>query len=163
MRARSRVMVAVGVCAFSVGASLSFLGTPAGAASAPGVNGVWLGYSPANTTTPIWTFVLDNKPGSTVVAGSWQTNFVLAGTFSAATGVGMLDAGVQQGTLSTMNFTVKFHFKSHSTAQTNHPTFRGTFVDVTRATGVVEPNTQGTVRAIRCSYKTTAKAIALCG
>jgi hypothetical protein len=70
---------------------------------------------------------------------------------------------VQPGTLTTMNFKVKFAFKSNSTAQTNHPTFRGTFDDVNRATGQVVPNSEGTVRAIRCSYQTSAKAIAQCG
>jgi hypothetical protein len=163
MRARTRIVVAVSICAVSVGASLSLLSSAVGAASVPSISGVWLAYSPASTTTPIWTFVLNNKPGSTRVTGSWQTNFVLVGTVAAASGVAMLDAGVQPGTLATMNFTVKFVFKSNSTAQTNHPTFRGTFDDVTRATGVAEPNSQGTVRAIRCSYQTTAKAIAFCG
>jgi hypothetical protein len=161
MRARTRVMVAVGVCAVSVGASLSLLGGAVGAASAPSVTGVWLAYSPASTKTPIWTFVLNNKPGSSRVTGTWQTEFKIVGTFSA--GEGMLDAGVQPGTLTTMNFKVKFAFKSNSTAQTNHPTFRGTFDDVSRATGVVVPNSEGTVRAIRCSYQTNAKAVARCG
>jgi hypothetical protein len=75
----------------------------------------------------------------------------------------LLDAGVQPGTLTTMNFKVKFAFRSNSTAQTNHPTFRGTFDDVNRATGQVVPNSEGTVRAIRCSYQTNAKTIARCG
>jgi len=163
MGAKTRIMVAGGVCALSVGASLSLLSGAVGAAAVPSITGVWLGYSPASTTTPIWTFVLNNKPGSTRVTGSWQTGFELVGTVSAATGVAMLDAGVQPGSLATKNFTVKFVFMSNSTAQTNHPTFRGTFDAVTRATGVMEPNSQGTVRAIRCSYQTTAKAIALCG
>jgi len=52
MGARTRIMVAVGVCVVSVGASLSFLGGAVGAASVPSVTGVWLGYSPASTTTP---------------------------------------------------------------------------------------------------------------
>jgi hypothetical protein len=155
--------VAVGVCVVSVGASLSVLGGAVGAASVPSVTGTWLLYAPASKTTPIWRLELNNKPGSTRVTGSWQTEFAIVGTVSAASGVAMLDAGVQPGTLSTRNFTVKFVFKSNSTAQTNHPTFRGTYDDVTRATGVVVPNSQGTVRAIRCSYQTTAKAIAFCG
>jgi hypothetical protein len=163
MRAKTRIVVSVGVFAVTVGASLSLLVGGVGAASAPSVTGVWLAYSPATTKTPIWTFVLHNKPGSSSVTGTWQTSFKIAGTLSAASGKAMLDAGVQPGTLSTMNFDVKFVFKSSSTAQTNHPTFSGTFDDVTRATGQVEPNTEGTVRAIRCSYQTTAKAVALCG
>jgi len=163
MRARTRVMVAVGVCAVSVCASLSLLSGTVGAASVPSVTGVWLAYSPATNTSPTWTFVLKNEPGSTRVTGTWETDFIVLGTLSAATGEAMLDAGVQPGTLSTMNFAVKFAFTSNSTAQTNHPTFRGTFDDVTRATGVVVPRSQGTVRAIRCSYQTTAKAIAFCG
>jgi hypothetical protein len=163
MRARTRVMVTVGVCAVSVGVSLSVISDTVGAASVPSVTGVWLAYSPASTTTPIWTFVLKNTPGSTRVTGTWQTEFDIVGTLSVASGVAMLDAGVQPGTLATRNFTVKFAFNSNSTAQTNHPTFRGTFDEVTRATGVVEPNSQGTVRAIRCSYQTNAKAVSFCG
>ena len=129
----------------------------------PSVTGVWVGYFPATNQSPTWTFVLTNKHGSTRVTGSWQTNFKIVGTVSAATGEAMLDAGVQAGTTTTMNVKVTFDFKSSSTAQTNHPTFRGTFVDVRRATGEVIPNTEGTVRAVRCSYQTSAKAVALCG
>lgn len=163
MRTRTRVVAAVAVCAVSVGALLSSLAGAVGAASVPSVTGVWLAYSPATSTSPIWTFVLKNSSGSARVTGTWQTEFDVVGTLSGATGTAMLDAGVQPGTLRTMNFAVKFVFKSSSTAQTNHPTFSGTFDDVTRATGVVVPNTQGTVRAVRCSYQTTAKAIAFCG
>src|ERR1700722_3840400 len=113
IRARTRVMVAVGVCAASTGVSASLLSGTVGAASVPSVTGVWLAYSPASTTTPIWTFVLKNTPGSTRVTGTWQTEFDIARTLSAASGVAMLDAGVQPGTLATRNFTVKFVFESN--------------------------------------------------
>jgi len=163
MGARTRILVAVGICAVSVCAPLSVVSGAVGAASVPGIAGVWLAYSPASATSPNWTFVLHNNPGSTRVTGSFQTEFNIAGSFSAKTGKALIDAGVQHGTLNTQNFTVKFTFKSHSTLQTNHPTFRGTFDNVSRTTGLVQPNSQGTVRAIRCSYQTTAKAIAFCG
>jgi hypothetical protein len=156
-------MVAAAVCALSTGASLSLLSGAVGAASVPSVTGIWLAYSPATSSSPIWTFVLKNSSGSARVTGTWQTEFDVVGTLSAATGAAMLDAGVQPGTRTTMNFAVKFVFKSNSTAQTNHPTFSGTYDDVDRATGQVVPNSHGTVRALRCSYQTNAKAVALCG
>jgi hypothetical protein len=62
-----------------------------------------------------------------------------------------------------MSFHVEFVFKSNSTRSDNPPRFRGTFVDVRRATGVVVPNSPGTVRGIRGSDQTNAEAVALCG
>jgi hypothetical protein len=89
--------------------------------------------------------------------------FKILGTFSPVTGKATLVVGVQPGTTRTTNYYVKFVFKSHSTAQTNHPTFSGSFDYVSRATGEPVPNSTGKVTAIRCSYQMNAAAMALCG
>jgi len=112
--------------------------------------------------TPNQAFILRNKPGSTSVAGTWQGEFKIVGTFSPATGQATLVAGVQPGVTVTTNFHVKFVFKSTSTAATNHPKFSGWFDYVTRATGKPKPAT-GKTKATRCSYQTGPKALAMCG
>ena len=89
--------------------------------------------------------------------------FKILGTFSPVTGKATLVVGVQPGTTQTTNYHVKFVFKSDSTAQSNHPTFSGSFDYVRLATGQPIPNSTGKVTAIRCSYQTNAKAMALCG
>jgi hypothetical protein len=105
--------------------------------------------------------VLNDKPGSTRVTGTWA-EFKVLGSVSPATGQATLVAGVQPGVTVTTNFHVRFVFKSRSTAQSNHPTFSGWFDYVVRATGKAKPGT-GKVKAERCAYQTNAKAMALCG
>ena len=89
--------------------------------------------------------------------------FKILGTFSPVTGKATLVVGVQPGVTQTTNYHVKFVFKSNSTAQSNHPTFSGSFDYVRLATGKPIPNSTGEVTATRCSYQTNAKAMALCG
>src|SRR4029077_20170889 len=115
-----------------------------------------------NSPTPVWTFVLHNKPGSTRVTGTWG-EFKIVGTVSAATGKAKLVAGVQPGVTVTTDFFVTFNFKSKSTAKTNHPTFAGTYDYVDVATGKQHGTTTGTVRAVRCTTQTSALAIGVCG
>lgn len=162
MKARTRFLVAAGVWAAGMCASLGFVSGAVGTAvTVPSVSGIWLGYEPATNQSPVWTFVLNNKAGSTRVTGTWQ-EFKLVGTVSPATGQATLVAGVQPGVTQTTDFHVKFVFKSTSTAQSNHPTFRGNYDYVKLATGQ-SSGTVATMRAVRCSYRTNAKAVALCG
>jgi hypothetical protein len=131
-------------------------------AAAPSVSGIWLAYVPASGQTPDWIMVLRNSSGSARITGNYG-EFIIVGTISPASGQALLQVGLQAGTTQTDNLNVKFIFKPNSTAQSNHPTFSGTLEIVRRATGEVVPNSQEKVRAIRCSYQTGAKAVALCG
>ena len=97
------------------------------------------------------------------ITGSWA-EFTLSGTYSPSTGTATLCAGCgQTSVLQTTNWQVKVTFKSTSTAQSNHPTLRGTVHYVSVPTGAVVPNSTLPMRAVRCSYQTNAKATALCG
>ncbi len=154
-------MVAVGLCACGLCVSPS-VASGLVEAAVPSVTGIWLAYVPASLQTPDWTLVLRNNQGSTRITGNYE-EFNIVGTLSPKSGQGELQVGLQPGTTQTDNLDVKFVFKSNSTAQSNHPTFSGTLEIVRRATGEMVPNSQEKVRAIRCSYQTNAKAVALCG
>ena len=167
MITRTRCLVTVATCVAGLSVSLSASnGAATAATKAPGVNGIWLAYAWATgqgkPSSPNQAFLLNNKPGSARVTGT-LAEFKILGTFSPVTGKATLVVGVQPGTTQTTNYYVKFVFKSHSTAQTNHPTFSGSFDYVSRVTGEPVPNSTGKVTAIRCSYQTNAKAMALCG
>jgi len=167
MITRTRCLVTVATCVVGLCVSLSASnGTATAATKAPGVNGIWLAYAWATgqgkPSSPNQAFLLNNKPGSARVTGT-MAEFDILGTFSPVTGKATLVVGVQPGTLRTTNYYVKFVFKSHSTAQTNHPTFSGSYDYVSRATGEPVPNSTGRVTAIRCSYQMNAAAMALCG
>jgi len=69
------------------------------------------------------------------------------GTFSPATGEATWKAAYQS--TDTIDFHVTFHFKSTSTAKTNHPTYIGWYDYVVIATGATQPG--GTTRGWRCS------------
>ena len=164
---RTRCLVASAVCVAGLCGSLGTLSGVSGAATKiPSVNGIWLTYSWAKgagqPSSPNQVFVLRDKPGSTHFTGTWG-EFKVVGTFSPTMGKATLVAGVQPGVTQTTNFYVKFVFKSVSTAQSNHPTFSGTFDYVKRATGQPVPHSTGNTKAKRCSYQTNAKALALCG
>jgi hypothetical protein len=161
MVTRARWTVAIVLCVFSLCVSPS-LATGVREAAVPSVTGIWLVKVPASLPTANWTLVLKNNPGSTRVTGSYG-EFNIVGTISPGTGQALLQVGLQPGTLVTDNLNIKFVFKSNSTAQENHPTFSGSLETVRRATGEVVPNTGEKVRALRCSYQTNAKAVALCG
>ena len=97
------------------------------------------------------------------ITGNWG-EFTLSGTFSPSTMTATLCAGCgQRSVLQTTNWQVKFTFKSTSTAQSNHPTLRGTSHYVSVTTGAIVANSTASMRAVRCSYQTNAKAVALCG
>jgi hypothetical protein len=158
---RAKWTVAVGLCVCGL---LFSPGLASGGArvAVPSVTGIWLAYVPGSLQTPDWTIVLKNSPGSTRISGNYG-EFNVVGTISPASGQALLQVGLQPGTLVTDNLNVKFVFKSNSTAQSNHPTFSGTLEIVRRATGEVVPKSEEKVRALRCSYQTDAKAVALCG
>jgi hypothetical protein len=182
MKTRATSFVAVGVClAISCG-SLAVWSGAAGAAKppavahttakVPSVTGIWKGFAPASSGTPIWMFILTNKPGSAGVTrhitGEWEALdgggdvFTDPGTIDPSTGKALLVAGGgQRGVTQTTNFTVKFVFKSNSTARTNHPTFSGSYDYVNAATGQ-ENSAGGSVRAVRCSAKVTKAEIQRC-
>jgi hypothetical protein len=101
--------------------------------------------------------------GSRCCSSGTLAEFKILGTFSPVTGKATLVVGVQPGVTRTTNYYVKFVFQSNSTAQSNHPTFSGSFDYVRRATGEPVPDSTGKVTATRCSYQTNAKAMALCG
>jgi len=155
------------MCIAALGVSLSSSsGVAAAATRVSSVNGIWLAYAWANGQgkpgSPNQAFVLRDKPGSTHFTGNLG-EFKIVGTVAPATGKALLVIGLQTGTTQTTNDTVKFVFKSNSTAQSNHPTFSGSFDYVRRATGEPVPNSNGKVTAVRCSYQTNAKAMDLCG
>ena len=76
--------------------------------------------------------------------------FKVVGTF-ASNGKAVLVVGLQQGTTVTTNYTVKFVFKSTSTARTTRASQdRSTYVRT--ATGQPVPHSTGTVTATRCSF-----------
>ena len=167
MITRTRCLVTVATCVAALCVSLgSSSGGAAAATRVSSVNGIWLAYAWATgqgkPSSPNQAFLLNNKPGSTRVTGNLG-EFKIVGTVAPATGKATLVVGVQPGTTQTTNYSVKFVFKSNSTAQTNHPTFSGSFDYVSRATGLPVPNSTGKVTAIRCSYQKNAKAMALCG
>jgi hypothetical protein len=167
MITRTRCLVTVATCVVGLCVSLSALnGAATAATKAPGVNGIWLAYAwstgASKPSSPDQVFLLHNTPGSARVTGT-LAEFKILGTFSPATGKATLVVGVQPGTTRTTNYYVKFVFKSNSTAQSNHPTFSGSFDYVSRATGEPVPDSTGKVEARRCSYQTNAKAQALCG
>ena len=122
---------------------------------APGVNGIWLAYAWATgqgkPSSPNQFFVLNNSQGSARVTGT-LAEFKILGTFSPVTGKATLVVGVQPGTTQTTNYHVKFVFKSNSTAQTNHPTFSGSFDYVRRATG--QPVRTARARSQRSDVRT---------
>jgi hypothetical protein len=135
------------------------------------VTGVWRAYDPANSKTPIWMFVLRNKPGSGKITGNWEALagggdiFTDPGTVSPSGKALLRAGGGQPGVETNMDFTVKFVFTSNSPASSNHPTFSGTWDNVWASgtlAGQQEGTTIGTVRAIRCSSSTSAKAVAAC-
>jgi hypothetical protein len=178
MMSRSKGLIAVGLCMLGLSAAVAVVSTEAGAGNAKTTNvrvtnvtGVWRAYDPANAKAPIWMFILRNKAGSGKITGNWEALagggdiFTDPGTVSPS-GVALLRAGGgQPGVETNMDFTVKFIFKSNSPAATNHPTFSGTWDNVWAIgaqTGQQEGTTTGTVRAVRCSATTTAKAIAAC-
>jgi hypothetical protein len=113
-------------------------------------------------SSPNQAFILRDKPGSTHVTGD-MGEFKIVGTVASATGKAILVVGLPPGTTVTTNYTVRFVFDSNSTAQSNHPTFSGSFDYVRRATGEPVPHSTGKGVATRCSYQTTAKAMGLCG
>ena len=162
MNARTRHVVAAGASIAGFVAAAGVLAGGVGATAVPSVTGIWRGYEPKSSTTPVWTFVLHNKPGSTRVTGTWA-QFKILGTVSPSTGKAKLVAGVQPGVTVTTDFYVTFNFKSKSTAKTNHPTFVGTYDYVDAATGQQHGTTTGTVRAIRCTIQTNALALGACG
>jgi len=178
MTRRFKGLVAVGLCAVSLSAAAAVISAEAGAANAKATNarvtnvtGVWRAYDPANAKAPIWMFILRNKAGSGKITGNWEALagggdiFTDPGTV-APSGKALLRAGGgQPGVETNMDFTVTFVFKSNSPAATNHPTFSGTWDNVWAIgaqVGQQEGTTTGTVRAVRCSSSTTAKAIAAC-
>ena len=132
------------------------------AAPATNVSGIWLAYVPPSITSSNQTFVMRDVGNR--ITGTWGGEFKLTGTYSPSTGVATLCAGCgQAGVTQTTNWRVTFKFKSRSTAQSNHPTFKGTYHYVSVTTGIVTPNSTAPMRAIRCSYQTNARAVALCG
>jgi hypothetical protein len=162
MRASMRLFVGAAVC-FS-GLCVVLVLASGGVAAAPGANvsGIWLAYVPPSVTNSNQTFVMRDVGNR--ITGTWQGEFKLTGTYSPSTGVATLCAGCQQtGVGQTTNWKVKFTFKSTSTAQSNHPTFKGTYHYVTVSTGAVVPGSTAPMRALRCSYQANAKATALCG
>jgi len=140
-------------------------GGAAAATKVPNVNGIWLAYAWATgqgkPSSPNQAFVLRDKPGATHFTGD-MGEFKIVGTV-ASNGKALLVIGLQPGTTQTTNDTVKFVFKSNSTAQSNHPTFSGSFDYVRRVTGQPVPNSTGTITATRCSFQTSPKAMGLCG
>ena len=161
MRASVRLLVGAAACLSGMCMVLALMCGGVGAASGPNVSGIWLAYVPPTTTSSNQTFLMRDVGNR--ITGTWD-GFKLTGTFSPSTGVATLCAGCQQaGVGQTTNWKVSFAFKSTSTAQSNHPTFKGTYHYVTVATGISVPNSTAPMRAIRCSYQTGAKAIALCG
>jgi|SRR5579862_1746594 len=161
MRARTRILITGIACSFSTCISLACLGGALGAGSVPNLSGIWLAYVPKTATSPNQTFVIKETPGSTRITGEWQGEFTLSGTISPSTGKAALCAGCQQpGVTQTTNFDVSFVFRSASTAQANHPTFSGTYHYLEVSTGQTKPG--GTIRAVRCSHQTNAKALAAC-
>ncbi len=167
MITRSRCLVTVATCVAALWVSLGSLsGGAAAATRVSSVNGIWLAYAWATgqgkPSSPNQAFVLRDKPGSTHFTGDLG-EFKIVGTIALATGKALLVIGLQPGVTQTTNDTVRFVFKSNSTAQSNHPTFSGSFDYVRRATGQPVPNSTGKITAIRCSYQTSAKAMALCG
>lgn len=178
MTRRFKGLVAVGLCMASLSAVVAVVSTEAGAATAKATNvkvtnvtGVWRAYDPANAKAPIWMFILRNKAGSGKITGSWEALAGGGDIFTdpgrvAPSGKALLRAGGgQPGVETNMYFTVNFVFKSSSPAASNHPTFRGTWDNVWAIgpmAGQQEGTTTGTVRAVRCSSSTNAKAVAAC-
>lgn len=161
MRASTRFLVVMMVCVSGMGVMLGVMSSEVGAVSTPNVSGIWLVYVPASNTGASQIFVMRDVANR--ITGTWG-EFKLSGMFSPSTSTATLCAGCQQhGVLETTNWQVKFTFKSISTAQSNHPTLRGTYHYVAVTTGAVVPNSTETMRAVRCSYQSNAKAVALCG
>jgi hypothetical protein len=177
MMRRVKDLVAFGLCVVSLSAVLAVV-TEAGAANTKATNlnvinvsGVWRAYDPANAKAPIWMFILRNKPGSGEITGSWEALagggdvFTDPGTVSPSGAALLRAGGGQPGVETNMDFTVRFVFKSNSPAASNHPTFSGTWDNVWAVgaqKGQQEGTATGTVRAVRCSSSTSAKAIAAC-
>ena len=171
-------LVVVGLFVVSLSAVVVAVSTGAGAANAKvtnvkvtNVTGVWRAYEPANSKTPIWMFILENKPGSGKITGTFEALggggdiFTDPGTVSSSGAAVLQAGGGQPGVEYGYRFTVKFVFKSNSPASTNHPTFSGPYDTawvIGPSTGQQEGTATGTVRAIRCSSSTSAKAIAAC-
>jgi hypothetical protein len=109
--------------------------------------------------------------GSGKITGTWEALdgggdiFTDPGTVSPSGAAVLQAGGGQPGVEAGDRFTVNFVFESNSPASTNHPTFSGTW-DTAWTTGPQsgekEGEDTGTVRAIRCSSSTSAKAIAGC-
>ncbi len=140
--------------------SLAVTGT-ADAATVPSVNGVWYGWVGAGSkTSATWTFYIVNRPGSSEITGTFggPQGEAIHGTISHATGEATWKAAYQS--TETIDFHVTFHFKSTSTAKTNHPTYIGRYDYVVIATGATQPG--GTTRGWRCSALTGAKGAAIC-
>jgi hypothetical protein len=131
------------------------------AANVPSVNGVWYGWVGAGSkSSATWTFFIVNKPGSSAITGTFggPQGEAIHGTFSHATDVATWKASYQS--TDTIDFHVTFHFKSTSTAKTNHPTYIGWYDYVVIATGATQPG--GTTRGWRCSALAGAQGAAIC-
>ena len=173
-----KYLVVAGLCVVSLSVVGAAVSAGAGAANArvtnvkvTNVTGVWRAYEPANSKTPVWMFILKNKPGSGKITGTFEALsgggdiFTDPGTVSPSGAAVLQAGGGQPGVEYGYRFTVKFVFKSNSPASSNHPTFSGPY-DTAWTTGPSigeqEGTATGTVRAVRCSSSTSAKAIAAC-
>ena len=159
MKTRHLLFAATSLVVLSV-PSLTVPGT-ASAATVPSINGVWYGWVGAGSqTSATWTFFIVNRPGSSVIIGTFgrPQGEAVHGTFSHATGEATWEAAYQSS--ETIDFHVTFHFKSASTAKTNHPTYIGWYDYVTTATGATHPG--GTTRGWRCSALTGTQGAAIC-
>jgi hypothetical protein len=159
MKTRRLLVAAIGSALLSV-SSLAATGT-AEAANVPSVDGVWYGWVGAGSkTSATWTFLIVNKPGSSAITGTFggPQGEAIHGTFSHATGEATWKAAYQS--TDTIDFHVTFHFKSTSTAKTNHPTYIGWYDYVVIDTGATQPG--GTTRGWRCSALTGAQGAAIC-
>ncbi len=131
------------------------------AATVPSVSGVWYGWVGAGSkSSATWTFFIVNRPGSSAITGTFggPQGEAIHGTFSPATGEATWKAAYQS--TDTIDFHVTFHFKSTSTAKTNHPTYIGWYDYVVIATGATQPG--GTTRGWRCSALTGTQGAAIC-
>src|SRR5271170_1394729 len=138
MRGSTRLGVVVLGCLSTMCLVLAVMSSEVGAASTPNVSGIWLVYVPASNTSPSQIFVMRDVANR--ITGTWG-EFTLSGTFSPSTLTATLCAGCgQHSVLQTTNWQVKFTFKSTSTAQSNHPSLRGTSHYVSVTTGAVVPN-----------------------
>ena len=159
MKTRRLLAAVISLVALTV-SSLAATGTGE-AATVPSISGVWYGWVGAGSnSSPTWTFFIVNKPGSSAITGTFggPRGEAIHGTFSPATGEATWKAAYQS--TDTIDFHVTFHFKSASTAKTNHPTYIGWYDYVVIATGATQPG--GTTRGWRCSALTGAQGAAIC-